>query len=282
MVPARLSAQRLVIIDRRINDFINAHRGGLSLFNLNCQGLESHCPDICDMVLENSKVLIFSEVYQKHRLPNTTDENINIPNFNCVISYRRPNISHGGVAIYHRANDTIYVVGPRISVEASPSQYFGALTSPVGDICLAECKRPHGQTILIVAVYISPNTNILDIIRFLHKSLLPYTSAGALELGNEEDKIPMILSGDFNVRFDCVESQPLTDFLRQKFNLTMNNNPTIPTTKSGTTIDAIFTRYLNNVESQNYISYFSYHKPIITVVPIEPQNPGAQIQEISL
>jgi len=62
----------------------------------------------------------------------------------------------------------------------------------------------------------------------------------------------------------------------------MNNNPTIPTTRSGTTIDAIFTRYLNNVQSQNYISYFSYHKPIITVVPIEPQNPEAKIQEISL
>ncbi|KAE9544494.1 hypothetical protein AGLY_000035 [Aphis glycines] len=164
----------------------------------------------------------------------------------------------------------------------SPSQYFGTLVTSVGDICFAECKRPNGQIILIVAVYISPNSNIPDIIRFLHKSLLPYTPVGGSELGTGEDKIPIILSGDFNVRFDCPESQPLTDFLRQKFNLTMNNNPTIPTTRSGTTIDAIFTRYLNNVQSQNYISYFSYHKPIITVVPIEPQNPEAQIQEISL
>jgi len=78
---------------------------------------------------------------------------------------------------------------------------------------------------------------------------------GALELGNEEDKIPMILSGDFNVRFDCVESQPLTDFLRQKFNTTMKNNPTIPITKSGTTIDAIFTRYLNNDNNNNRQRY---------------------------
>jgi len=62
----------------------------------------------------------------------------------------------------------------------------------------------------------------------------------------------------------------------------MNDDPTIPTTKSGTTIDGIFTRYLQDVQSQNYITYFSYHKPIITVVPMEPQNSSVQIQEVSL
>lgn len=35
--------------------------------------------------------------------------------------------------------------------------------------------------------------------------------------------------------------------------------PTIPTTKSDTTIDAVFIGNLNNVQSKNYISYFSRH-----------------------
>jgi len=37
-----------------------------------------------------------------------------------------------------------------------------------------------------------------------------------------------------------------------------------PTTRSGTTIDAIFTWYLTNVQSRTYITYFSYHRPIIS------------------
>ena len=27
-------------------------------------------------------------------------------------------------------------------------------------------------------------------------------------------------------------------------------------------------RYLENIESQTYVLYFSYHKPIVTIVPI--------------
>jgi hypothetical protein len=40
-------------------------------------------------------------------------------------------------------------------------------------------------------------------------------------------------------------------------------------TKSRTTIDAIFIRYLPNVQSRTYISYFSYHRPIISTFPKE-------------
>jgi hypothetical protein len=42
-----------------------------------------------------------------------------------------------------------------------------------------------------------------------------------------------------------------------------------PTTRSGTTIDVIFIRYLLNVQSRTYISYFSYHTPIIYTFPKE-------------
>lgn len=44
--------------------------------------------------------------------------------------------------------------------------------------------------------------------------------------------------------------------------------PTIPTTKLDTTIDAVFIGNLNNVQSKNYISYFSHQKPIISVESI--------------
>lgn len=52
----------------------------------------------------------------------------------------------------------------------------------------------------------------------------------------------------------------------------MNNDSKTPTTRSATTIDAIFTLYLHNVQSKTYISYFSCHKQIISVMPVESEN----------
>jgi hypothetical protein len=44
----------------------------------------------------------------------------------------------------------------------------------------------------------------------------------------------------------------------------MNNNPVVSTTKPGTTIDAVFARYLDDLQSIIYVSYFSYHKPTVS------------------
>ncbi|GFX51795.1 uncharacterized protein TNCV_5014971 [Trichonephila clavipes] len=83
------------------------------------------------------------------------------------------------------------------------------------DLCLAECVIDNGQKIIIGAVYITPNKKLDDIIEFLHRSLLPYTSRGsALINKNYYDKIPMILSGDFNVNFALDKSLELIEFLR--------------------------------------------------------------------
>ncbi|XP_044588740.1 uncharacterized protein LOC123267918 [Cotesia glomerata] len=43
----------------------------------------------------------------------------------------------------------------------------------------------------------------------------------------------------------------------------------VSTTRHGTTIDAVFTRYLSNVSTRSFISYFSYHKPLVTHMPIQ-------------
>ncbi len=121
----------------------------------------------------------------------------------------------------------------------------------------------------MVAIYISPNQKMADIIKFIHKAFLVYSHEGAALYGGDEDTRAMVMSGDLNVNFASSDSAPLVTLLRDKFSLQLNNDPTISTTKSGTTIDAIFTRYMDNVQSQMYISYFSYHMPIITTISIE-------------
>lgn len=59
----------------------------------------------------------------------------------------------------------------------------------------------------------------------------------------------MILAEGFNVNFVTNDSIPFTIFLKRKFVLKIDNKPTVPTTRYGTTIDAIFSRYLYNITS---------------------------------
>ncbi|KAF0742243.1 Uncharacterized protein FWK35_00028760 [Aphis craccivora] len=48
----------------------------------------------------------------------------------------------------------------------------------------------------------------------------------------------------------------------------MSNDQYTSLTKSGTTIDAVFSLYLDTIESRMYVLYFSYHKPIMSTVAI--------------
>jgi len=45
-------------------------------------------------------------------------------------------------------------------------------------------------------------------------------------------------------------------FMRDTFNLELNNDPAITTTRNNTCIDAFFTRHVGHVQTKDYISYF--------------------------
>ncbi|KAL4136243.1 hypothetical protein QTP88_007794 [Uroleucon formosanum] len=94
----------------------------------------------------------------------------------------------------------------------------------------------------MVAIYISPNQKMANIIQFINKAFLVYSHEGAALYGGDEDTYAMIMSGDFNFNFASSDSAPLVTLLRDKFSLQLNNDLTISTTKSGTTIDPIFTQ----------------------------------------
>jgi len=48
----------------------------------------------------------------------------------------------------------------------------------------------------------------------------------------------------------------------------MSNDRNLSTTKYKSTIDAVFIRLLNRFESKLFVSYFSYHKPLVSVLEI--------------
>lgn len=210
------------------------------------------------------------------------DENVSIPNFTCVVKYKRPNIRAGGVAIYHNECDALNIDTPHFHMSAINSTAHTVSLTEIGDISLSKCKLSNGKEIVIAAIYISPNQKLDDIMYFIQSSLLMYTHGGAALLGRGDDEIPLILGGDFNVNFAEDASLPLLHFLREKFGLDMNNDRNIATTKSGTTIDAIFSRNLHHLESRTYVSYFSYHKAIISATPLPaPIEDNVQIEEIN-
>lgn len=76
----------------------------------------------------------------------------------------------------------------------------------------------------------------------------------------------MILSRDFNINFASDVALPLIEFLDTTFHLKMCNNRTQSTTRSKTVIDEIFQRYINQIETKTFVSYFSYHKPLVSFV----------------
>lgn len=48
-------------------------------------------------------------------------------------------------------------------------------------------------------------------------------------------------------------------FLEKQFNLKLNTSRNKSITMSIITIDAVFSRYLDNLQSKIFVSYFNYH-----------------------
>ncbi|GFY29954.1 hypothetical protein TNCV_4072671 [Trichonephila clavipes] len=86
---------------------------------------------------------------------------------------------------------------------------LGIASQDIGDICAAECIFENGQTVISVAVYISPIQTVKKVRDFLHFVLLPYTEDGSALLKTDYHSLPMILSGDFSLP----EVEPLIAFL---------------------------------------------------------------------
>ncbi|GFX99223.1 uncharacterized protein TNCV_2494041 [Trichonephila clavipes] len=95
-----------------------------------------------------------------------------------------------------------------------------------------------------------------------------YGRVGSEELEENYHMLPIILAGDFNVNLASKDGQLLVNFLQDKLELQMNkanNKRSEPTSRYGTTIDTVFSRF-SNFRSKTYVSYFSYHKPIVSIL----------------
>lgn len=75
-------------------------------------------------------------------------------------------------------------------------------------------------------------------------------------------QMPLIITGDFNLDMLKQENKQFLDFMRERFIVEFVQ--TTPTTLGGTCLDLML---VGNADatSKPFISYFSYHRPIISI-----------------
>lgn len=175
-----LGLNPLQTVSKTLTDFIS-NRRGLSIISLNCQRLRAHTPDVYDTVLKRP---VLKETQMVNEQPAV------IPNFNCIVNYKGPQVLAAGVAIYHNVHDTTaHSVSSYMDIRVKNIPARGINVSEIGKICMAHCTSEYGQTVLMVVVYISPQKTINDIIHLLQTNLLIYTAEGSRILRDRTKKI---------------------------------------------------------------------------------------------
>ena len=74
------------------------------------------------------------------------------------------------------------------------------------------------------------------------------------------------------MNFNDEKSRPLTDYYQRALHLTMNNDYGVSMTRHAMTIDAVFSRFLDKLESRVFTYYYSYHKPIVSFLKVSHQD----------
>jgi hypothetical protein len=78
------------------------------------------------------------------------------------------------------------------------------------------------------------------------------------------EDMPIILLGDFNVNVKDNYNAELVEFTKDTLELDVLSDLSQGTTRSNSCIDMVFGQNVNNLFCKNYVSYFNYHKHILS------------------
>jgi hypothetical protein len=78
------------------------------------------------------------------------------------------------------------------------------------------------------------------------------------------EDMPFILAGDFNVSVKGNYNAELVEFMKDTFELDALLDLSQGTTRSNYCIDMVFGRNMDNLSCMNFVSYFSYHRTILS------------------
>jgi hypothetical protein len=128
----------------------------------------------------------------------------------------------------------------------------------------------NGEKVLIVTLYLSNNTSIDDCKRFVLSHLGTFTPKYTEEYSIVPEEghitIPIILAGDFNIHVELKkENETFVTYMEETFGLKLISNPQCSVTRSKSCIDMVFARNVDNLKCGNYITYFSYHRSVLSI-----------------
>lgn len=132
-----------------------------------------------------------------------------------------------------------------------------AVADNYGDICAAEITVD-SRKIIVFAVYLSPNTTLKQAKTYMTRNLFKYNY-------DDNETTPVVVTGDFNIDISRPEGYDFVDFMAKYLKLELASSIE-STTLGGSCIDMVFTRHVSGVRCKRFITYFSYHRPIVTTL----------------
>jgi exonuclease III len=162
------------------------------------------------------------------------DKIVPVKVYTCSTQYKRQDIRAGGVAIYEKNNATTMAT-PHLLMKldkqnTANTSFKLAASDSCGDVCAAEC-RANGQKVLVVTVYVSPNTPSYNWKSLIFSNLDWYSPKVCklfkfLARRSCED-MPIILAGDFNVNVKDNYNAELVEFMKDTFELDVLLDPSL-------------------------------------------------------
>ncbi|GFX71093.1 ATP-dependent DNA helicase [Trichonephila clavipes] len=279
-IQARAFCKRDVLAERNEDQGGYLHRRRqliLIVSAFNTQSLVAHAGDMeSDNILMNSDYMVISETWMncantvmingfELRASNNTalEHRTHCPSTSSELPVRVS--AAGGSAIYRNLQSSTNC--SEIIVNANKSCGNSVLRKHnVDDICLVDVKVEDLTLFILGAVYIHPKASAEAVKLCFYQSLLPYSANLIKLIRNSQPDLetPIVLCGDFNC--DPQQNSYLVEFMRNEFGL--NYVQTSPTTIGNTTIDCTFTRNIN-VDIMPYVSYFTYHRPMLNKIVVE-------------
>lgn len=175
--------------------------------------------------------------------------------YRCIAKYKRENLRAGGVAIYEKVS--VFPMSTFHTVLKLSEQYDPILLEAenYGDICAADIVLDNCKMILF-CVYLSPNTTLKQAKTFMTRNLFCYKS----------ENIPTVVTGDFNIDVSKEENIGFVQFMKDFLGFDFISDLIQSTTLGGTCIDLLFAKNAPSFPTKTFITYFSYHRPLFTLL----------------
>uniref|UniRef100_A0A2S2R201 Uncharacterized protein n=1 Tax=Sipha flava TaxID=143950 RepID=A0A2S2R201_9HEMI len=80
------------------------------------------------------------------------------------------------------------------------------------------------------------------------------------------DDLPMLVGKNLNLDLRGSHGTEFIEFIRTELGLELSNDLATSTWRNSTCIDAVFDRYIEQLKMHEYVSYFSVHGPLLSII----------------